>query len=177
MSLINNIKNAIIFNNYRELSILLDECEQLDCNINEFTNGHNAMYLAVDSGNLSMIDLLIKYGADLNTVNIKGDSALTVAIKNEDLKTIYYLVEKGIAIPYDIISILAIHQVPFEIIEYFLKLGADGGPTKELIQERMLRENVYGEIYYFDDDELLYDEELLKLLDRYDIDIKHPGFD
>jgi len=50
--------------------------------------GNTALVMACDLGNMTMVQLLVNEGADVYTTNNNGDSALTYAVKNEDIKDI-----------------------------------------------------------------------------------------
>ncbi len=57
----------------------------------------NSEYVdAFEIGDISLIKKLLNKGANINTVNYEGSSALTLALKNNRRDLAKFLVEKGI---------------------------------------------------------------------------------
>lgn len=58
-------------------------------------SGWSALELAVDRGHLECIAILLKAGAEINTVDVDGNSPLHVAAKRNNLKVVQELIAKG----------------------------------------------------------------------------------
>ncbi len=83
------------------LNYLLDEIklhykESFADIVNFSSNEDTPLILdAAENGNTQAIELLLNYGANINTLNAKGESLLLVALKNKKYATAKYLLEKG----------------------------------------------------------------------------------
>lgn len=76
----------------------------LSLNSNAKENKKSLCYLifkAVDNKNTKMIQFLIQKGADLNCVNIDGNSPFLKAFINKDYKTAKYLLDHGALIDFE----------------------------------------------------------------------------
>ena len=50
---------------------------------------------AAENGATEIIDYLLKNGANINDIDIRGDSSLIIALKNNNIKAAKFLIEKG----------------------------------------------------------------------------------
>lgn len=98
----------------------------------------NSEYVnAVEIGDMTLIKKLLNKGANINTVNLEGNSALTLALKNNRRDLAKFLIEKGINVNLieltrghedEVFSksafIIAVEQNDTEMMELLLKKGA-----------------------------------------------------
>lgn len=85
-------------------------------------------------GDLEHVELLISKGVDVNSSNVKGWTALTVAAYNQNLEVVKYLIEQGADVNHANVNgttVLMyakskiIGTLNYEIINYLLDKGAD----------------------------------------------------
>lgn len=68
-------------------------------NINQITEGDPIIHEAVRSGNAEIVDLLVRYGADINATDSLGQTALHESSSEDEwLDVTKYLVNKGVNI-------------------------------------------------------------------------------
>lgn len=180
--LIGQIRRAILSKNHRLLVDLLYDCDQTNCDLNTLNDGKGVIHIAIDSHNLPIMNLVLKYGADPNIEDpITGYMPLDSALHDNDLKLISLLVKNGARIPADIIYqiIQGIDHLDVEVLlEYFLKQGAPVGSARTLVEEILSHENEAD--YEFND--YLFEPEdydrlrhILELFEQYDPEVKEPG--
>jgi len=112
-----------------EIKKLIDDGFPVD-----YEDGWTALIWASKNGNLEMIDILMKAGADVDHQNYNGYSALMKAAGWGNLESVKYLIEKYNAnidlknIKYEYSStslILAARNNHLDIVKYLLKKGAN----------------------------------------------------
>lgn len=88
--------SLVQFNEYDKLFLLLKKSGKfLDLNY-RFDNGDTLLHIFVKHCVPQyLIKLLIFYGADIDSQNIYGDTALHIAVKNHKYKTIDLLIKMG----------------------------------------------------------------------------------
>src|SRR5437588_124175 len=125
MSLIEKIKIAMDRDFYQAVVTYLTRCEETNCNINELTRtGEGLIHRAVIIGKIPIIDLLIKYGADVNLLDHNELTPLDLAVLQGNIDVISLLLKNGARIPHDIITKAIENNVDDEVIKYLLKSGA-----------------------------------------------------
>jgi ankyrin repeat protein len=88
--------SLVQFSEYDKLYYMLKKSGKfLDLNY-RFDNGDTLLHICVrHSAPHYLIKLLVLYGADINSQNIYGDTALHIAVKNHKYKTIDLLIKLG----------------------------------------------------------------------------------
>jgi ankyrin repeat protein len=86
------LHTAAFTNNDNVLNVLLLKTIDVD---EKAPDGNTALHMAVSKGCLQATELLISYGADLNSLNKQGDTPINYAILNEQSKVVMLLLEKG----------------------------------------------------------------------------------
>lgn len=104
--------------------------------INHINNYHNhALHYAVAAERIDIIELLLSYGADINLKNQKGYTPLELAVNNQLVATVDFLIKKGAKIDTigntidnldNTLLIIAINDkdASLEMIERLLEAGA-----------------------------------------------------
>lgn len=92
-------------------------------------NGLPLLSILCEVGNLELIKLLIGHGASVN-FGTEGKQPIFVAIKNNCVDVLEYLVEKGANVSardeeYDTVLIYAVKKDRLAIAEYLVKAGAN----------------------------------------------------
>jgi ankyrin repeat protein len=97
---IRDIVHSIHSNNPEELSKLLENADDIKNNINgSIYDGkgkwHSILNLSVGIGYLQIVDVLIKYGADINLIHESDPSTLNIAIHNNKTDIALLLIDNG----------------------------------------------------------------------------------
>lgn len=101
--------------------------------------GVTPLHLAVQAGNLDIIQYLVSNGADVNAFNFEGDTPLHNAASNSSSKTVEYLISQGA----DVTRINKMGDTPLHMAAYTLSLktiqlliehGADVNATNKQIE-------------------------------------------
>ena len=88
---IENLNNAIINGNYDEFKNILSYNKNL---ISE-KNGNIPLFLAINEGNLEIVQYLITQGANIESKTKDGLTPLHFASGNNDIKIVEYLITQG----------------------------------------------------------------------------------
>jgi len=89
-----NLLNAIWENDAETVDMLLSENSQIVTAIDEY--GRSALSWAAQQGNLEIVKILLKNGAEINSCDLKSmESPLHNAIIEDNIETALYLIDKG----------------------------------------------------------------------------------
>jgi ankyrin repeat protein len=140
--------------------------------INALTSaGDGLIHRAIKLHNRTIMKLLLKYGADINLPDSNEDTPFDVAVMNESIEWIRYLLDEGAQIPHDIIKRAIEWKLNQEVIEYLLEQGASVRSAKELVEKILSHDEDYNEYYedYDEDDDpdQIY-QDLYNLLVEYE---------
>ncbi len=126
----NKFEEAILKNDAKELKKLLDSYKYIN-GIN--LNIGNSLHYACFNKNLTMVELLIQYGADVNATNKDGRTALSSAIlaDNANKKIIELLLKNNANPNVDDILLSACHYQKCTIVEVLIEYGADVNATNK----------------------------------------------
>lgn len=167
MDLIELLRKAVDNKNYKVLVTNLGRCEETNCDINHMTRaGDGLIHRAVKTGNIEIVNLLLKYGADINLLDNDEVTPFQLAVQQGDYEMISFLRKHGASIPLEIVSIAIESGYDEELVEFLLKEGAPIGSAKELVYEILDKNG---------DDEYGTYTGILNLLNSY-FDIKNPDF-
>ncbi|XP_050303936.1 transient receptor potential channel pyrexia-like [Anthonomus grandis grandis] len=73
---------------------------KVDCNeFKKNENGNTALHIAAEEGHADCIDVLLKHGANPNLTNLRGQSALHLAVKANSYTSVVSLIRSGNADP------------------------------------------------------------------------------
>ncbi len=123
----NMLHSSILYDNNLEVIKQIDICN----NINILTpNQSSALHLAVDRGDLFIINKIIELGINGDYQNDIGDTALMWAIDNNDLEICKILIKSGVNVNLqDNCGLTALHRAIIQnnllIIHLLLKSNAD----------------------------------------------------
>lgn len=82
------------------------------------SNGVGALGIAAFKGDMKLLDMLYKAGADINLINKHGVSALYLAIKGRHLDCVQYLLERKALVHFN-----DIHHSQFSPLFFAIKQG------------------------------------------------------
>lgn len=89
-------QEAVRRGNTRELQSLLQNMTDCHFNVNSFgPEGQTALHQSVIAGNLELVKLLVKFGADIRLANRDGWSALHIAAFGGHQDIVLYLITKA----------------------------------------------------------------------------------
>ncbi|GCB76398.1 notch-regulated ankyrin repeat-containing protein A [Scyliorhinus torazame] len=89
-------QEAVRRGNTRELQSLLQNMPDGHLNVNSFgPEGQTALHQSVIAGNLELVKLLVKFGADIRLANRDGWSALHIAAFGGHQDIVLYLITKA----------------------------------------------------------------------------------
>ncbi|XP_043914373.1 notch-regulated ankyrin repeat-containing protein [Protopterus annectens] len=90
-------QEAVKKGNTKELHSLLQNMTSSEFNVNSFfpEEGHTALHQSVRDGNLELVKLLVKFGADIRLANRDGWSALHIAAFGGHQDIVLYLITKA----------------------------------------------------------------------------------
>ncbi|KAG7253086.1 hypothetical protein CRUP_020921, partial [Coryphaenoides rupestris] len=87
---------AVKKGNTKELHSLLQNMTNCEVNVNSFgPEGQTALHQSVIDGNLELVKLLVKFGADIRLANREGWSALHIAAFGGHQDIVLYLITKA----------------------------------------------------------------------------------
>uniref|UniRef100_A0AAZ3SA00 Notch-regulated ankyrin repeat-containing protein n=1 Tax=Oncorhynchus tshawytscha TaxID=74940 RepID=A0AAZ3SA00_ONCTS len=88
-------QEAVKQGNTKELHSLLQNMTNCEFNVNSFgPEGQTALHQSVIDGNLELVKLLVKFGADIRLANREGWSALHIAAFGGHQDIVLYLITK-----------------------------------------------------------------------------------
>ncbi|CAL8281401.1 unnamed protein product [Boreogadus saida] len=89
-------QEAVKKGNTKELHSLLQNMTNCEFNVNSFgPEGQTALHQSVIDGNLELVKLLVKFGADIRLANREGWSALHIAAFGGHQDIVLYLITKA----------------------------------------------------------------------------------
>ncbi|KAI9524771.1 notch-regulated ankyrin repeat-containing protein A [Gymnodraco acuticeps] len=89
-------QEAVKQGNTKELHSLLQNMTNCEFNVNSFgPEGQTALHQSVIDGNLELVKLLVKFGADIRLANREGWSALHIAAFGGHQDIVLYLITKA----------------------------------------------------------------------------------
>ncbi|ELK07427.1 Notch-regulated ankyrin repeat-containing protein [Pteropus alecto] len=89
-------QEAVRKGNTQELQSLLQNMTNCEFNVNSFgPEGQTALHQSVIDGNLELVKLLVKFGADIRLANRDGWSALHIAAFGGHQDIVLYLITKA----------------------------------------------------------------------------------
>ncbi|KAI5620092.1 notch-regulated ankyrin repeat-containing protein A [Silurus asotus] len=89
-------QEAVRRGNTKELHSLLQNMSSCEFNVNSFgPEGQTALHQSVIAGNLELVKLLVKFGADIRLANREGWSALHIAAFGGHQDIVLYLITKA----------------------------------------------------------------------------------
>ncbi|XP_026579762.1 notch-regulated ankyrin repeat-containing protein-like [Pseudonaja textilis] len=89
-------QEAVRKGNTAELHSLLQNMSSCEFNVNSFgPEGQTALHQSVIDGNLELVKLLVKFGADIRLANRDGWSALHIAAFGGHQDIVLYLITKA----------------------------------------------------------------------------------
>lgn len=89
-------QEAVRRGNTKELQSLLQNMTNCEFNVNSFgPEGQTALHQSVIDGNLELVKLLVKFGADIRLANRDGWSALHIAAFGGHQDIVLYLITKA----------------------------------------------------------------------------------
>ncbi|XP_066896192.1 notch-regulated ankyrin repeat-containing protein [Kogia breviceps] len=89
-------QEAVRKGNTQELQSLLQNMTNCEFNVNSFgPEGQTALHQSVIDGNLEVVKLLVKFGADIRLANRDGWSALHIAAFGGHQDIVLYLITKA----------------------------------------------------------------------------------
>lgn len=89
-------QEAVRRGNTKELHSLLQNMSSCEFNVNSFgPEGQTALHQSVIDGNLELVKLLVKFGADIRLTNREGWSALHIAAFGGHQDIVLYLITKA----------------------------------------------------------------------------------
>ncbi|XP_063001015.1 notch-regulated ankyrin repeat-containing protein [Elgaria multicarinata webbii] len=89
-------QEAVRQGNTRQLQALLQNMTSCEFNVNSFgPEGQTALHQSVIDGNLELVKLLVKFGADIRLANRDGWSALHIAAFGGHQDIVLYLITKA----------------------------------------------------------------------------------
>ncbi|XP_012884869.1 PREDICTED: notch-regulated ankyrin repeat-containing protein [Dipodomys ordii] len=89
-------QEAVRRGNTAELQSLLQNMTSCEFNVNSFgPEGQTALHQSVIDGNLELVKLLVKFGADIRLANRDGWSALHIAAFGGHQDIVLYLITKA----------------------------------------------------------------------------------
>ncbi|XP_072840678.2 notch-regulated ankyrin repeat-containing protein [Pogona vitticeps] len=89
-------QEAVRKGNTQELQSLLQSMSSCEFNVNSFgPEGQTALHQSVIDGNLELVKLLVKFGADIRLANRDGWSALHIAAFGGHQDIVLYLITKA----------------------------------------------------------------------------------
>lgn len=89
-------QEAVRRGNTKELHSLLQNMSSCEFNVNSFgPEGQTALHQSVIDGNLELVKLLVKFGADIRLANREGWSALHIAAFGGHQDIVLYLITKA----------------------------------------------------------------------------------
>ncbi|KAJ8260555.1 hypothetical protein COCON_G00162780 [Conger conger] len=89
-------QEAVKNGNTKELHSLLQNMTNCEFNVNSFgPEGQTALHQSVIDGNLELVKLLVKFGADIRLANREGWSALHIAAFGGHQDIVLYLITKA----------------------------------------------------------------------------------
>ncbi|XP_019720312.1 notch-regulated ankyrin repeat-containing protein A isoform X1 [Hippocampus comes] len=89
-------QEAVKRGNTKELHSLLQNMTNCEFNVNSFgPEGQTALHQSVIDGNLELVKLLVKFGADIRLANREGWSALHIAAFGGHQDIVLYLITKA----------------------------------------------------------------------------------
>lgn len=89
-------QEAVRRGNTQELQTLLQNTTSCEINVNSFgPEGQTALHQSVLDGNLELVKLLVKFGADIRLANRDGWSALHIAAFGGHQDIALYLIAKA----------------------------------------------------------------------------------
>lgn len=89
-------QEAVRKGNTKELHSLLQNMTNCEFNVNSFgPEGQTALHQSVIDGNLELVKLLVKFGADIRLANRDGWSALHIAAYGGHQDIVLYLITKA----------------------------------------------------------------------------------
>lgn len=89
-------QEAVRAGNTKALQALLQDMSSCEFNVNSFgPEGQTALHQSVIDGNLELVKLLVKFGADIRLANRDGWSALHIAAFGGHQDIVLYLVTKA----------------------------------------------------------------------------------
>ncbi len=89
-------QEAVQKGNTKELHSLLQNMTNCEFNVNSFgPEGQTALHQSVIDGNLELVKLLVKFGADIRLANREGWSALHIAAFGGHQDIVLYLITKA----------------------------------------------------------------------------------
>jgi ankyrin repeat protein len=86
-----DIKNE----NYEKINKFIFEHEDIDFNVK---NKNTPLFYAIDLGNLKVVQLLIKYGANIHHINSNLETTLHISVKTNNVKIVRLLLKYDIEI-------------------------------------------------------------------------------
>ena len=115
-------------------------------NINDLFWYHREtpLILAVQSGNIESLEILLRAGADVNERKLGGDTAFIIAIKQGKCKQVERLIESGADVnqlDHKVMPALNVaiqYHNNLEMISYLLASGADVNQTDDLGQSPLI---------------------------------------
>ncbi|KAI9894021.1 MAG: hypothetical protein M1814_004791 [Vezdaea aestivalis] len=128
------LHGAVLADSSEMVQLLLDAGANVDLASAE---GIIPLHAAVRRGNIGMIKLLLDENpATSNARNDFGETVIHFAIREGDIEVIELLVGYGAEVSSSIILPLAVTYCDYEIVDYFLKVGADVNRVTELSGHR-----------------------------------------
>lgn len=114
--------SAVREGNTQIVKLLLEQHEAVEV-VNQFTaTSSTPLIISVTNNDVEMVKLLCGYGANINSVDGNGFSALSQAVSNNNLEVARFLLEKGVG---NISLSTAVSRGNIEMIELLLSYGAD----------------------------------------------------
>ena len=91
----NPLNSAASHGHEEVVKLLLDEPRTLEVINHEDEDDETPLFSAANNGHTEIVKLLVKYNANVNVLTKNNDSALRVAARDGNEKTVQFLLEKG----------------------------------------------------------------------------------